>query len=109
MSEQVANEFKRQERETTNDYKAELVTIKKKLEDREKKIREIQTGGIFRIKNVVSPEEKSMYFHSEIEGYRNVLSKAMKKLALLKTEKEELIKLNQVNNFLRVSRDLMFQ
>lgn len=96
VNEQVANEFKRQERETTNDYKAELANLKKKIEERDRKIKEIQTGGIFRIKNVVSAEEKSILFHLEIEGYKNVLTKAVKKIGLLKTEKEELVKLNQV-------------
>jgi len=72
------------------------VNLKKKLEEREKKIKELQTGGIFRIKNVVSIEEKSLLYHEEIEGFKYVIRKTCKKLAVLRNEKEELIKLNQV-------------
>ena len=96
MSDQVANEFKRQEKETTNDYKTELLNLKKKIDEKDKKLKELQTGGIFRIKNVVSPEEKTMLFNSELEGYKTVLIKVYKRFALFKTQKEELIKLNQV-------------
>lgn len=97
ISEQVAHEFKRQERETNNDYKTEIVNLKKKIEEKDRKIKEMQTGGIFRIKNVVAPEEKSLLFHSEIEGYRNIMTRALKKVASLRAQKEELVKLNQVN------------
>lgn len=97
MCDQVANEFKRQERETTNDYKTELLNLKKKLEEKEKKNKEMQVGGIFRIKNIISTDEKSILYHSELEGYKFIMAKTLKKISILKNEKEELIKLNQVN------------
>ena len=76
------------------------MNLKKKMEEREKKIKDLQTGGIFRIKNVVSLEEKSLLYHEEIEGFKYLLGKTCKKIAVLRNEKEELIKLNQVKFFL---------